>query len=69
VAPWIRPPMGRLEADGDGCLLVGSTRNLTMYASEWLAGLPFAWRVEGGAELRAEVAALAARFTSAVGSA
>ena len=38
VAPWIRPPMGRLEASGDGCVLVGSTRNPTMYASEWLAG-------------------------------
>jgi predicted DNA-binding transcriptional regulator YafY len=66
VAPWIRPPMGRLEADGDACVLVGSTRNPTMYASEWLAGLPFAFRVEGGPELRAEVAALAARFTAAV---
>jgi predicted DNA-binding transcriptional regulator YafY len=68
VAPWIRPPMGRLEADGDECLLVGSTRNLTMYATEWLAGLPFEWRVEGGPELRAEVASLGARFAAAVAS-
>jgi predicted DNA-binding transcriptional regulator YafY len=68
VAPWIRGPMGRLEASGDGCVLVGSTRNPTMYASEWLAGLPFEFRVEGGPELRAEVASLAARFTDAVAS-
>ena len=38
-----------------------------MYAAEWLAALPFAFRVEGGPELRTEVAALAARFTAAVG--
>lgn len=66
VAPWIRPPMGRLEPLGDGCVLVGSTRNPDMYAQEWLAGVPFAFRVEGGEELRAAVAALAARFTAAV---
>jgi hypothetical protein len=30
--PWIRPPMGRLEPLGDGCVLVGSTRNPDMYA-------------------------------------
>ncbi|MEU3793993.1 helix-turn-helix transcriptional regulator [Streptomyces fructofermentans] len=66
VAPWIRPPMGRLEPSGDGCVLVGSTRNPTMYAQEWLAQLPFAFRVEGGQELRAAVEALARRFTAAV---
>jgi biotin operon repressor len=66
VAPWIRPPMGRLEKSGDGCLLVGSTRNPTMYAGEWLAGLPFGFRVDGGPELRAAVAALAARLAAAV---
>jgi predicted DNA-binding transcriptional regulator YafY len=66
VAPWIRPPMGRLEPSGDGCVLVGSTRNPDMYAQEWLATLPFAFRVDGGEELRAAVAALAARFTAAV---
>jgi predicted DNA-binding transcriptional regulator YafY len=27
VAPWIRPPMGRLEPSENGCVLVGSTRN------------------------------------------
>ncbi|KAA0940432.1 helix-turn-helix transcriptional regulator [Streptomyces apricus] len=66
VAPWIRPPMGRLEPSGDGCVLVGSTRNPGMYAQDWLAGIPFAFRVEGGEELRAAVAELAARFTAAV---
>nr|WP_167308209.1 WYL domain-containing protein [Streptomyces tendae] len=66
VAPWIRPPMGRLEPLGDGCVLVGSTRNPDMYAQDWLARVPFAFRVEGGAELSAAVAALAARFTAAV---
>lgn len=67
VARWVRPPMGRLEPSGDGCLLVGSTNNPTMYAQEWLAGLPFAFRVEGGPELRAAFAALAARFAAALG--
>ncbi|MCG8964497.1 YafY family protein [Streptomyces sp. CL12-4] len=66
VAPWIRPPMGRLEPSGNGCVLVGSTRNPDMYAQEWLARMPFAFRVEGGEELRAAVATLAARFTAAV---
>lgn len=66
VAPWIRPPMGRLEPSGEGCVLVGSTRNPDMYAQEWLARVPFAFRVEGGEELRAAVAALVARFAAAV---
>ncbi|GGN36077.1 helix-turn-helix transcriptional regulator [Streptomyces fuscichromogenes] len=68
VAPWIRPPMGRAEPLGeDRCVLVGSTRNPDMYAQEWLARVPFAFRVEGGAELRAAVASLGARFTAAAG--
>ena len=66
VSPWVRPPMGRLEACAEGCVLVGTTRNPTMYAAEWLAALPFAFRVEGGPELQAEVASLAARFSAAV---
>ncbi|MCC8251578.1 helix-turn-helix transcriptional regulator [Saccharothrix luteola] len=66
VAPWIRPPMGRLEPLDDGCVLVGSTSNPAMYAQEWLATVPFAFRVEGGPELRAAVVALAARFAAAV---
>lgn len=51
---------------GDGCVLVGSTRNPVMYAQEWPARVPFAFRVDGGEELRAAVAALVARFTAAV---
>lgn len=66
VAPWIQPPMGRLEPWRSGCALRGTTRNPVMYAQEWLARLPFAFRVEGGQELSAAVAALAARLTAAV---
>ncbi|MEV5934066.1 WYL domain-containing protein [Streptomyces sp. NPDC052079] len=65
VAPWIRPPMGRLEPSGEGCLLEGSTRNPDMYAQEWLARIPFPFRVKAGKELRTAVAALGARFTAA----
>ncbi|WP_262384771.1 helix-turn-helix transcriptional regulator [Actinoplanes teichomyceticus] len=65
VAPWIRPPMGRLEPDGDRCVLTGSTRNPAMYAQEWLAAVPFGFTVEEGPELRAAVAAVAARFGAA----
>ena len=66
VARWIRPPMGRLEPLGDGCVLVGSTSNPAMYAQEWLATVPFAFRVEGGEELLAAVAEVASRFTGAL---
>ncbi len=66
VEPWIRAPMGRLEPHESGCVLVGSTSNPTMYAQEWLANLSFSYRVEGGAELRAAVATLAARCAAAV---
>ncbi|GGL16028.1 helix-turn-helix transcriptional regulator [Planomonospora parontospora] len=66
VAPWIRPPMGRLEPSGDGCVLIGSTSNPAMYAQEWLPNVPFPLRVEGGPELRAAVAALASRLTAAL---
>ncbi len=66
VAPWIRPPMGRLEPLGAGCVLVGSTSNPTMYAEEWLPTIPFPFRVEAGPELQAKVAALAERLTNAV---
>jgi predicted DNA-binding transcriptional regulator YafY len=66
VAPWVRLPMGRLEPCADGCVLVGSTRNPAMYAQEWLASVPFAFRVEGGAELRTAVADLASRLAAAV---
>jgi predicted DNA-binding transcriptional regulator YafY len=66
VLPWVRPPMGRLKEHPDGCVLVGSTSNPTMYAQEWLATIPIAFRVEGGEELRAAVAVLAARCAAAV---
>lgn len=66
VAPWVRPPMGRLQPDGDGCVLVGSTNNPAMYAQEWLATMPFGFRVLGGEELHGAVAALAARCAAAV---
>ncbi len=66
VAPWIGAPMGRLEPAGDRCVLVGSTNDPAMYANEWLATLPFAFRVEGGPELRSAVGALASRMAAAV---
>jgi predicted DNA-binding transcriptional regulator YafY len=66
VEPWIRPPMGRLLAHPDGCVLVGSTNNPAMYAQEWLAAIPFGFRVEGGDELRAAVGRLASRCAAAV---
>jgi predicted DNA-binding transcriptional regulator YafY len=66
VAPWIRPTMGRLEPDGNRCVLTGSTTNTHMYAQEWLPAVPFGFTVEEGPELRAAVAAVAARFTAAL---
>ncbi|MFF0292062.1 helix-turn-helix transcriptional regulator [Kitasatospora sp. NPDC004614] len=65
VAPWINAPMGRLEAAGERCVLRGSTRNAAMYAQEWLAAVPFDFRVLGGPELRAAVAAAANRLAAA----
>ena len=65
VAPWVRPTMGRLEPDGAGCALVGSTSDPAMYAQEWLATVPLPFRVVEGPELRAAVKAVAARFTAA----
>ncbi|MFJ1751617.1 helix-turn-helix transcriptional regulator [Kitasatospora sp. NPDC088134] len=66
VAPWVGAAMGRLEPAGGQCTLTGSTRNPAMYAGEWLAGVPFPFRVEGGPELREAVAVLASRFTAAL---
>jgi len=66
VAPWIRPPMGRLEPLDDGCVLVGSTSNPSMYAQEWLPTIPFAFDVEGGPELRTAVEKVATRFAGAL---
>jgi predicted DNA-binding transcriptional regulator YafY len=66
VAPWIRPPMGRLEPDGDNrCVLTGSTGNPSMYAQEWLAAVPFDFVVEGGPELLAAADRVAERFRKA----
>ncbi len=67
VQRWIRPPMGRLEAHGAGSVLIGTTSDPGMYAREWLSGLPFPFRVEGGAGLRAAVAEVATQFAAAVG--
>jgi hypothetical protein len=58
--------MGRLESDGDRCVLTGTTRNPEMYAQEWLATVPFDFTVEEGPELREAVARVAARFTAAL---
>jgi predicted DNA-binding transcriptional regulator YafY len=66
VAPWVGAQMGRLEAAGAGCVLVGSTRNPAMYAQEWLASVPYPFRVEGGPELQEAVRTLAERFSAAV---
>jgi predicted DNA-binding transcriptional regulator YafY len=67
VAPWVRPAMGRLTALGDDrCLLEGSTSNPPMYAGEWLAALPFRFRVEAGPELREAVATVARRLAASV---
>lgn len=66
VEPWIRSPMGRLHPSEGGCVLLGSTSNPAMYAQEWLAAVPFDFRVQGGDELRAAVAAVATRFAAAL---
>jgi len=67
VAPWLRPTMGRLEPLGeDRCVVVGSTSNPTMYAGEWLAGMPFEITVEGGPELRRAVRDVSQKMARAV---
>jgi len=58
--------MGQLEPLADGCVLVGSTNNPAMYAQEWLATVPIAFRVDGGPELRAAVEEVATRFAAAL---
>jgi predicted DNA-binding transcriptional regulator YafY len=70
VARYVRPPMGRLNRTDDAarCVLTGTTSNPAMYAGEWLAAIPITFRVEGGPELRAAVAAVAARLTAALGA-
>jgi predicted DNA-binding transcriptional regulator YafY len=67
VAPYLRPTMGRLEPLGDDrCVVTGSTSNPAMYAGEWLAGMPSEMTVEGGPELRAAVAEVAAKMARSV---
>ena len=68
VARHVRPPMGRLErtADGQRCVLTGTTSNPAMYAGEWLAPIPIPFHVDGGPELRDAMAAVAARLTAAL---
>ena len=66
VGPWIPRTMGRLEPLDDGCVLVGSTSNPAMYAEEWLPRVPFRFRIEGGPELRAAMAALVARLAESI---
>jgi predicted DNA-binding transcriptional regulator YafY len=67
VRPWIRPTLGDLRERPDGgCELVGSTSNAEAYASEWLAPVPLPFRVVGGPELRAAMAAVAARLARSV---
>ena len=67
VAPWVRPPMGRLEPlDAHRCILIGSTSNTSMYAGEWLAAIPLPFRVEGGPELRDAVRTVADRMSDSL---
>lgn len=68
VAAWVGPAMGRLSAlPGGRCLLEGSTNDTDSYAGEWLASVPFAFRVVDSPELAEAVGRLAARFEAAVG--
>lgn len=66
VRHWLPGTMGELVADGDDCLLIGTTSNPDMYAGEWLAQVPLPFVVEGGTELRAAVAAVAERLRASV---
>jgi len=68
VAPHIAPPMGQIEPldDGARCVLRGTTNNPAMYAGEWLAAIPFPFRVIDGPELSAAVREVAQRMLAAV---
>lgn len=69
VRPWIRPTLGDLRPLPDGgCELVGTTSNAQAYAGEWLAGVPFDFRVVGGEELRTAVAEVADRLSRSLGT-
>jgi predicted DNA-binding transcriptional regulator YafY len=66
VAPYVSPPMGRLEPiDDTRCSLRGTTSNPTMYAGEWLAAIALPFTVLGGPELRHAVTSLARRLDAA----
>ncbi len=67
VAPWAGPHMGVLEPHPEGCVLVGSTQNPRMYAAEWLARIPYHFRIEEGPELREAMAEVARRCAEAAG--
>ena len=64
-----RPASG-LEWDGEvepwAVVVLGSTSNPSMHAQEWLASIPFPFRIEAGPELRAAVVELAARCQAAI---
>ncbi|HYF72925.1 MAG TPA: hypothetical protein VD864_08890 [Nocardioides sp.] len=65
VAASIPRTMGRLEeVDSSTTRLVGSTRNVRMYA-EQLVMLPGAFRIEEGEEVRAALAEVAERLSAA----
>ncbi len=69
VQPWIGASMGRLEpaaADPDRCVLTGSTTNPDVYAAEWLAPVPFGFRIESGDELRDATARLVTRLSASL---
>jgi predicted DNA-binding transcriptional regulator YafY len=67
VARCVPRALGRLEAvDPDTTRLVGSTSNTWSYAAQ-LAGVPAAYRIVRGAELRASARALGERALAASG--
>ena len=67
VARWVPRALGRLEAvDAGTTRLVGSTSNTWSYAAQ-LAGVPAAYRIVRGAELRASARALGERVLAATG--
>lgn len=66
VSRYMRSAMGRLEPLGEGSVLIGSTSNPAMYAEEFLARIPLAFRVEAGPELLAAVRAVADRMSNAL---
>ena len=60
--------MGQLSPlDGSTrCVLAGTTNNPTMYAAEWLAAIPYPFRVLGGDELREAATRVGQRMLEAV---